>query len=89
MRAAIAEGDVYQVNLVQHLSAAFSGDPRALVPALAPLNPLHPEPVTGTPNKGLLAVCTVERFAEEVDGKEFHPGKRVPRFRLVTAAPKG
>src|SRR4051812_49212717 len=27
VRAAIARGDVYQVNLVQHLSAPFSGDP--------------------------------------------------------------
>ncbi len=30
VRAAIARGDVYQVNLVQHLSAPFHGDPRAL-----------------------------------------------------------
>ena len=28
VRAAIARGDVYQVNLVQHLSAPFDGDPR-------------------------------------------------------------
>jgi para-aminobenzoate synthetase component 1 len=38
VRAAIARGDVYQVNLVQHLSAPFSGDPRALAPALGPLH---------------------------------------------------
>ena len=47
MRAAIARGDVYQVNLVQHLSAPFSGDPHALAAALAPLRPLHPRPFVG------------------------------------------
>ena len=30
VRTAIARGDVYQVNLVQHLRAPFSGDPREL-----------------------------------------------------------
>jgi para-aminobenzoate synthetase component 1 len=38
VRAAIARGDVYQVNLVQHLSAPFSGDPGALAAALGPLH---------------------------------------------------
>jgi para-aminobenzoate synthetase component 1 len=38
---AIARGDVYQVNLVQHLSAAFRGRPAALAERLAPLRPLH------------------------------------------------
>jgi para-aminobenzoate synthetase component 1 len=38
VRAAIERGDVYQVNLVQHLSAPFSGDPRALAAALGPLH---------------------------------------------------
>jgi para-aminobenzoate synthetase component I len=47
VRAAIAEGDVYQVNLVQHLSADFDGDPVALARALAPLRPLEPEPLEG------------------------------------------
>ena len=37
VRAAIARGDVYQVNLVQHLSASFSGSPRSLAARLAPL----------------------------------------------------
>ena len=46
-RAAIARGDVYQVNLVQHLSAPFAGDPAGLVRALAPLRPLHPQPLVG------------------------------------------
>ena len=42
VQAAIARGDVYQVNLVQHLHAPFEGDPAGLAPALAPLRPLHP-----------------------------------------------
>jgi para-aminobenzoate synthetase component 1 len=37
VRAAIGRGDVYQVNLVQHLSAPFAGTPRALASRLAPL----------------------------------------------------
>jgi para-aminobenzoate synthetase component I len=47
VRAAIARGDVYQVNLVQHLEAPFHGDPASLSPALAPLRPLHPRPFHG------------------------------------------
>jgi para-aminobenzoate synthetase component 1 len=47
VRAAIARGDVYQVNLVQHLSASFAGDPGGLAPALAPLRPLAPRPFRG------------------------------------------
>ena len=46
VRAAIAEGDVYQVNLVQHLSADFDGDPVGLAQALAPLHPLEPLPLS-------------------------------------------
>ncbi|MBD0339140.1 MAG: anthranilate synthase component I family protein [Thermoleophilia bacterium] len=41
VRAAIERGDVYQVNLVQHLSAPIEGDPAALAELLAPLRPLH------------------------------------------------
>jgi para-aminobenzoate synthetase component 1 len=37
VRAAIGRGDVYQVNVVQHLRAPFRGSPRALEAALAPL----------------------------------------------------
>ncbi len=37
VRAAIARGDVYQVNLVQHLSAPFSGAARSLAARLRPL----------------------------------------------------
>ncbi|MEX2103172.1 MAG: anthranilate synthase component I family protein [Gaiellaceae bacterium] len=47
VRQAIAEGLVYQVNLVQHLSAPFAGAPAGLAERLAPLRPLHPEPLAG------------------------------------------
>jgi para-aminobenzoate synthetase component 1 len=47
VREAIERGDVYQVNLVQHLSAPFAGDPAGLAAALAPLRPLHPWPLAG------------------------------------------
>jgi para-aminobenzoate synthetase component 1 len=47
VREAIARGDVYQVNLVQHLSAPLAGDPAGLAAALAPLRPLYPEPFAG------------------------------------------
>jgi para-aminobenzoate synthetase component 1 len=42
VRAAIERGDVYQVNLVQHLSASFDGDPRAPAAELAAFGPLAP-----------------------------------------------
>ena len=47
VREAIANGDVYQVNLVQHLSAPFSGDPGTLAARLAPLRPHNREPYHG------------------------------------------
>ena len=47
VRVSIRAGDVYQVNLVQHLSAPFEGDARALAAALAPLEPLRSEPLLG------------------------------------------
>jgi para-aminobenzoate synthetase component 1 len=47
VREAIARGDVYQVNLVQHLSAPFAGGASALGARFAPLRPLHPEPLVG------------------------------------------
>ena len=47
VREAIREGDVYQVNLVQHLWADFAGDPLALGAALARLRPLEPAPLQG------------------------------------------
>jgi para-aminobenzoate synthetase component I len=47
VKDAIERGLVYQVNLVQHLSAPFEGDPRGVGARLAPLRPLHPEPFAG------------------------------------------
>jgi para-aminobenzoate synthetase component 1 len=47
VQASIADGDVYQVNLVQHLSAPFAGDPRGLPERLATLRPLHGRPLSG------------------------------------------
>src|SRR5207244_8279681 len=47
VRAAITRGDVYQVNLVQHLAASFDGDSAGVAAALAPLRPLHPRPLAG------------------------------------------
>jgi para-aminobenzoate synthetase component I len=47
VRAAIYEGDVYQVSLVQHLRADFDGDAVAVAAALAPLRPLEPDPLVG------------------------------------------
>ena len=47
VRQAIARGDVYQVNLVQHLSAAFEGDPAQLAASLAHLRPLVAPPFSG------------------------------------------
>jgi para-aminobenzoate synthetase component 1 len=45
VRAAIARGDVYQVNLVQHLSATFAGRPRALAARLANLTQPNDAPL--------------------------------------------
>jgi para-aminobenzoate synthetase component 1 len=47
VRAAIARGDVYQVNLVQHLSASFDGDPAGLAPPLVGLKPLQGRALAG------------------------------------------
>jgi para-aminobenzoate synthetase component 1 len=46
-RDAIAAGEIYQANLVQHLSAPFSGQPDGLVAALAHLDPLTARPLHG------------------------------------------
>jgi para-aminobenzoate synthetase component 1 len=47
VREAIAAGDVYQVNLVQHLSAPFEGDPAGLAARLARFRPLQGRPLQG------------------------------------------
>jgi para-aminobenzoate synthetase component I len=46
-REAIAAGEVYQVNLVQHLSAPFEGDPEGVAAALAGFAPLHGRAMQG------------------------------------------
>jgi para-aminobenzoate synthetase component I len=48
VRAAIARGDVYQTNLVQHLAAPFAGDPCALALGLRHLRPRQPRPLVGS-----------------------------------------
>ena len=60
VRAAIARGDVYQVNLVRHLSAPFFGDPTALAEALAPLRPLHGAALAG--EEWTIMSASPERF---------------------------
>ena len=47
VRLAIQAGDVYQVNLVQHLSAPFAGDPSGIAAALASLQPRYGRPLIG------------------------------------------
>jgi para-aminobenzoate synthetase component 1 len=47
VKDAIERGDVYQVNLVQHLAAPFEGDAEGLAATLAPLRPLSPWPLAG------------------------------------------
>jgi para-aminobenzoate synthetase component I len=42
VRAAIGAGDVYQVNLVQHLQASLAGDPGAIAARLGPLTQSSP-----------------------------------------------
>jgi para-aminobenzoate synthetase component I len=45
VHAAIARGDVYQVNLVQHLSAPFEGSPASLASRLIPLTQPNDAPL--------------------------------------------
>jgi para-aminobenzoate synthetase component 1 len=47
VRDAIAAGEVYQVNLVQHLSATFDGEPGAIAAALSVFGPLVTAPMHG------------------------------------------
>jgi para-aminobenzoate synthetase component I len=47
VRDAIARGDVYQVNLVQHLAAPFAGNPVGLAARLAPLSSRSSRPLRG------------------------------------------
>ena len=47
VQRAIARGDVYQVNLVQHLAAHFAGDAAAVAARLCRFSPLTPDPFRG------------------------------------------
>ena len=47
VRRAIEHGDVYQVNLVQHLSAPFAGAPGGIAARLAPLSGGERQPFAG------------------------------------------
>ena len=80
VRAAIAEGDVYQVNLVQHLCAEFDGDPAGLAAALAPLRPLEPEPLAGDGLDDRLGVAgaaaLAPRLARAHDADQGHAAER-------------
>jgi hypothetical protein len=67
-------GKQFVVYRSQGLMEKLTDDSEDIAPA---------ERVIPTPTKGELAVCSVERFTELVDGKEFHGGRRVPRFRPV------
>jgi para-aminobenzoate synthetase component I len=60
VRDAIARGDVYQVNLVQHLCAPFAGDPGALTAIFAPLRPRHSSPFFG--NRWAVVSASPELF---------------------------
>jgi para-aminobenzoate synthetase component 1 len=75
VRAAIARGDVYQANVVQHLVAPFAGDPWALALALRHLRPLSPRPLIGP---GWAIVCASPELLLARSGR-----------RLVTAPIKG
>ena len=65
VRDAIAEGEVYQVNLVQHLAAAFEGDPGGVAMALSAFAPLHPRPLAG--NGWAIVSATPELFLAEAE----------------------
>jgi para-aminobenzoate synthetase component 1 len=67
VRTSIARGDVYQVNLVQHLSAEFEGDAAGLASALAPLRPLHPQPLAG--NGWTIVSASPELFLSRRGGR--------------------
>jgi hypothetical protein len=70
-------GKEYVVYQSLGLMEKLAEDPEDVAPT---------ERVIATPTKGELTVCSVERFSEVVDGKEYHGGRRVPRFRLIAAA---
>jgi para-aminobenzoate synthetase component 1 len=79
-RAAIAAGEVYQVNLVQHLSAAFDGDADGVATALRALEPLHPRPLHG-PGWSIVS-ATPELFLER-------SGRRIRTMPIKGTRPRG
>ena len=54
-----------------------------------PEMPAFEHRVVENATKGALAVCSIVRFTEEVDGGDYADGHRIPRFRLVSPAPRG
>ncbi len=79
-REAIAAGEIYQVNLVQHLAAPFEGDPAAVAAALAGLAPLHPRPLAG--DGWAIVSATPEVFLER-------HGQRLRTMPIKGTRPKG
>jgi len=75
VREAISRGDVYQVNLVQHLSAPFAGTPNALAARLAHLTQPSDLPFTDTRwrlfagNGWAIVSATPELFLARRDGR--------------------
>ena len=79
-REAIAAGEIYQVNLVQHLAAPFEGDPAAVAAALSGLAPLHPRPLVG--NGWAIVSAAPEVFLER-------HGQRLRTMPIKGTRPKG
>jgi para-aminobenzoate synthetase component 1 len=79
-RQAIAAGEVYQVNLVQHLSAAFEGDATGIGPALAGLRPLHGRSLSG--NGWTIASASPELFLAR-------QGRRIWTMPIKGTRPQG
>jgi para-aminobenzoate synthetase component 1 len=95
VRAAIAAGDVYQVNLVGHARAAYSGSPAAALAALRRVTELpgarYPGVLTGD---GWAVACASPETLVAVDGgvvttrpiKGTRPATAVGREELLTSA---
>jgi para-aminobenzoate synthetase component 1 len=79
-REAIAAGEVYQVNLVQHLAASFEGDAAGVGAALAPFVPLHPRPLVG--DGWAIASATPELFLAR-------RGRRIRTMPIKGTRPRG
>ncbi len=92
VRNAIGRGDVYQVNLVQHLHAPFRSDAGALAARLASLRPLHPRPfvpMTGSwsrrlpSSSSLAAAIGSGRSRSRERGREERPPSSAGRRRTL------